>query len=179
MKKSLFFASLLALLAAGCSTTEINEPMGLNAPFPELENMTADGSEVDLEGNTQGDQLSQTALDELAASGELADRSVYFDYDSYVIKSDFEGLIGNHAAFINKHNAGVVIYGNADYRGSHEYNLALGQKRAVAVKQALEVLGVDMSSIETVSFGEEHANQECTGSTCGQDRRADIGYVGE
>ena len=127
----------------------------------------------------QGDQLSQTALDELAASGELSDRSVYFDYDSYVIKSDFEGLIGNHAAFINKNNAAVVVYGNADYRGSHEYNLALGQKRAVAVKQALEALGVNGSAIETVSFGEEHANQECTGSTCGQDRRSDIGYVGE
>ena len=71
------------------------------------------------------------------------------------------------------------VYGNADYRGSHEYNLALGQKRAVAVKQALEALGVNGSAIETISFGEEHANQTCTGSTCGQDRRADIGYVGE
>ncbi len=179
MKKSLLIASLLALLAAGCSTTEITEPMGLNAPFPELENMTADGSEVDLMGNTQGNALNQSALDELADSGELADRSVYFDYDSYAIKSDFEGLIGNHAAFINKHNAAVVIYGNADYRGSHEYNLALGQKRAVAVKQALEALGVNGEAVETVSFGEEHANQECTGSTCGQDRRSDIGYKGE
>ena len=169
MKNSILLASLLAVLAAGCSTTDINEPMGLNAPFPELESMTA----------TAGSPLNSAALDELAAAAELADRSIYFDYDSFAIKSDFEGVISNHATFINKHDAAVVVYGNADYRGSHEYNLALGQKRAVAVKQALEALGVNGSAIETISFGEEHANQTCTGSTCGQDRRADIGYVGE
>jgi len=179
MKKSLLLASLLAVLATGCSTTDINDPMGLNAPFPELESRTSDGSEVDLIGSSQGKKLNQSALDELAAAAELADRSVYFDYDSFAIKSDFEGVISNHATFINKHDAAVVVYGNADYRGSHEYNLALGQKRAVAVKQALEALGVNGSAIETISFGEEHANQTCTGSTCGQDRRADIGYVGE
>ena len=57
--------------------------------------------------------------------------------------------------------------------------MALGQKRSVAVKDALTALGVSDANIETVSFGEENANQNCAGSECGQDRRADIKYVGE
>jgi len=82
-----------------------------------------------------------------------------------------------HAAYLKNHpGAKMVINGNADYRGSHEFNLSLGQKRSVAVKEALNTYGADDSQIETVSFGEEYANQECTGAKCGEDRRADIAY---
>ena len=174
MKKSLLLASLLAALFAGCSTTEV-EPMGLNAPFPELESKTADGSGADLSGSG----LDADELAELQSSAVLSERSVYFDFDSYAIKAEFENLISAHAEFINRTGARIVLEGNASYEGSHEYNLALGQKRSVAVKDALTALGVNDSNIETVSFGEENANQNCAGSECGQDRRADIKYVGE
>ncbi|MEK9932196.1 MAG: OmpA family protein [Methylophilaceae bacterium] len=174
MKKSLLLASLLAALFAGCSTTEV-EPMGLNAPFPELESKTADGSGADLSGSG----LDADELAELQSSSVLSERSVYFDFDSYAIKAEFENVISAHAEFINRTGARIVLEGNASYEGSHEYNLALGQKRSVAVKDALTALGVNDSNIETVSFGEENANQNCAGSECGQDRRADIKYVGE
>jgi peptidoglycan-associated lipoprotein len=173
MKKSLLLASLLAALFAGCSTTEV-EPMGLNAPFPELESKKADGSGADLSGDLDAGELA-----ELQSSSVLSERSVYFDFDSYAIKAEFENLISAHAEFINRTGARIVLEGNASYEGSHEYNLALGQKRSVAVKDALTALGVNDSNIETVSFGEENANQNCAGSECGQDRRADIKYVGE
>jgi len=182
MKKSLLLASLLAALFAGCSTTEV-EPMGLNAPFPELESKTADGSGADLSGSDDSgldsSDLDSNELAELQSSSVLSERSVYFDFDSYAIKAEFENLISAHAEFINRTGARIVLEGNASYEGSHEYNLALGQKRSVAVKDALTALGVSDANIETVSFGEENANQNCAGSECGQDRRADIKYVGE
>ena len=182
MKKSLLLASLLAVLFAGCSTTEV-EPMGLNAPFPELESKTADGSGADLSGSDDSgldsSDLDSNELAELQSSSVLSERSVYFDFDSYAIKAEFENVISAHAEFINRTGARIVLEGNASYEGSHEYNLALGQKRSVAVKDALTALGVNDSNIETVSFGEENANQNCAGSECGQDRRADIKYVGE
>ena len=177
MKKSLLLASLLAVLFAGCSTTEV-EPMGLNAPFPELESKTADGAGADLSGSDDSG-LDSNELAELQSSSVLSERSVYFDFDSYAIKAEFENVISAHAEFINRTGARIVLEGNASYEGSHEYNLALGQKRSVAVKDALTALGVNDSNIETVSFGEENANQNCAGSECGQDRRADIKYVGE
>lgn len=180
MKKSLLLASLLAALFAGCSTTEV-EPMGLNAPFPELESNTAEGSGADLSGSEadSGLGLDSEELAKLKASEVLSERSIYFDFDSFAIKAEYETVISAHASFITETNAKVVLYGNASYEGSHEYNLSLGQKRAVAVRDALISLGVSDANIETVSFGEEYANQECTGSACGQDRRTDISYEGE
>ncbi len=126
MKKSLLLASLLAALFAGCSTTEV-EPMGLNAPFPELESKTADGSGADLSGSG----LDAEELAELQNSSVLSERSVYFDFDSYAIKAEFENVISAHAEFINRTGARIVLEGNASYEGSHEYNLALGNKRSV------------------------------------------------
>ena len=167
MKKSLLFTALLASLMAGCSTTELADSQPLNPPFPELASATGDGS-VDTTG---------LGLEQLRGDVNLSKRSVYFDFNQYVVKDEFMDSIEAHAAYLKNHpGAKMVINGNADYRGSHEYNLSLGQKRSVAVKEALNTYGADDSQIETVSFGEEYANQECTGAQCGEDRRADIAY---
>ena len=83
-------------------------------------------------------------------------RIIYFDYDSYTIKPEFQSLIDGHARFL-KANAQrrVAIEGHTDERGGREYNLALGQKRAEAVRRALGLLGVNDAQIEAVSFGKE------------------------
>lgn len=88
--------------------------------------------------------------------GKPVEFSVYFEYDQSVIGGDHESVVRAHAEFL-KANPGlkVEIQGNCDERGSREYNIALGQRRALAVKQALELLGVDGSRIEAVSFGSE------------------------
>ena len=168
MKKSLLLAALLSSLLIGCSSTDIKESMGLNAPFPELTSQTAELAE-----------LSAAAMDELASNPLLSERSIYFGFNKYDIRSEYSDMLAAHAEFISKHNVAVAIHGNADFRGSHEYNLSLGQKRSVAVSDALNGLGIGNNNVETVSYGEEYANQECTGSACDQDRRADIVYVGE
>ena len=111
----------------------------------------------------------------------LSKRAVYFDYDSYVIKEEFKPLIQAHAKFLTENKAArVTVQGNADERGSREYNLSLGQKRAESVKKAMQVLGVEEVQIEAVSFGEEKpactdANEACWA----KNRRSDLVYQGE
>ena len=165
MKKSLVLAMMMASSMIGCSSTDIKDSMGLNAPFPELTSQIA--------------ELSPAAREELSSNPLLTSRSIYFDYDKYSIKPEYSDMLAAHAAFVSKHNVAVTINGHADYRGSHEYNLSLGQKRSVAVSEALSGLGIGDNNVETISYGEENSNQECKAAECDKDRRADIAYVGE
>ncbi|GIZ53846.1 peptidoglycan-associated lipoprotein Pal [Noviherbaspirillum aridicola] len=110
--------------------------------------------------------------------GVLAKRSIYFDYDSYIVKDEFKPVIEAHAKYLaaNKGRK-VIIQGNTDERGGREYNLALGQKRAEAVRRAMSLLGVSDQQIEAVSFGEE--KPKATGSdeaAWAENRRADLAY---
>ena len=88
--------------------------------------------------------------------GKPTEFSVYFGYDQSGFDDSFESIIVAHAAYL-KANPGlaVEIQGNCDERGSREYNIALGQRRALAIKQALELLGVDGERIVAISFGAE------------------------
>ena len=108
-------------------------------------------------------------------------RDIYFDFNKYVVKQEYMEVIQAHAKYLNETPAAnMKIQGNTDYRGSHEYNLSLGQKRSVAVKEALNSFGVDDSQIETVSYRKEYANLDCVEqNSCGEDRRADIVYTVE
>ena len=84
------------------------------------------------------------------------ERSVYFDFDKSIIKEHFDSVLKAQAAYLEAHkNFSAELQGNCDERGSREYNLALGARRAEAVKQALVLLGVDGEKITTVSFGAE------------------------
>ncbi|HEX4330551.1 MAG TPA: peptidoglycan-associated lipoprotein Pal [Usitatibacter sp.] len=114
-------------------------------------------------------------------SGVLAKRSVYFDFDSNSVKDEYRGLIQAHSRYLNDHrDSHIRIEGNCDERGSREYNLALGQRRAEAVKKIMTVLGVNDGSIETVSYGEEKpVAQGHDENAWAQNRRADIKYRGE
>lgn len=110
--------------------------------------------------------------------GELAARSVYFDFDSYVVKEDYQSVIQAHARYLNKNkNRRIFIQGNTDERGGREYNLALGQKRAEAVRKSLSLLGVSDGQMEAVSFGKEKpkalGNDEASWA---ENRRADLVY---
>lgn len=116
-------------------------------------------------------------VDELT-TGVLAKRSVYFDLDSYEVKPEYRSLVEAHAAFLRK-NPGrkVVVEGNTDERGSREYNLSLGQKRAEAVKKMLVLLGVPESQLEAVSFGEEKPKAAGKDEVAyAENRRSDLSY---
>jgi peptidoglycan-associated lipoprotein len=111
----------------------------------------------------------------------LSSRSVYFEFDSNAVKDEYRGLVQAHAKYmVDKRDTSIRIEGNCDERGSREYNLALGQRRAEAVKKVMTVLGVQEGRIETVSFGEE--KPVATGhdeAAWAKNRRGDIKYAGE
>lgn len=111
----------------------------------------------------------------------LSQRSVYYDYDSYTIKSEYRELVLAHARYLRDNgDAKVLLQGNTDERGSREYNLALGQKRANSVKNAMLLSGARDHQIEAVSLGEEKPRATGHGeSAWAENRRADILYQGE
>ncbi len=114
-------------------------------------------------------------------SSLAGDRSVYFDFDDYSIKSEYQGMVERHGKYLASHpGVAIKVEGNADERGSAEYNLALGQKRAESVLRALQLLGVKTSQMEAISWGEERPKaQGHDESAWAQNRRADLVYPGK
>lgn len=111
-------------------------------------------------------------------NGPLAKRSVYFDFDSYSVKSDYQSVLQAHSQYLGANKGRkILIQGNTDERGTSEYNLALGQKRAEAVRRSMSSLGVPESQMEAVSLGKE--KPKATGhdeASWAENRRADIVY---
>lgn len=111
----------------------------------------------------------------------LSKRSIYYDFDSYVVANEYQGLVLAHAKFLRDNSTvSVLIQGNTDGRGSREYNLALGQRRADSVKNMMTLSGVREDQVESVSLGEEKPRgMGQNESSWTENRRADIIYRGE
>ena len=105
-------------------------------------------------------------------------KTIYFDFDSYVVKPEFQSVIEVHARYLTADKSRkIAIEGHTDERGGREYNLALGQKRAEAVRRALGLSGVSDSQVEAVSFGKEKpAASGLDESSMAKNRRAEIRY---
>jgi len=103
---------------------------------------------------------------------------VMFDYDSFVIKPEYQSLIESHAKYLRADpKRKVNLEGHTDERGGREYNLALGQKRSESVRKALALLGVSDSQLEAVSFGKEKPVDTATNEDAyAKNRRAEISY---
>jgi peptidoglycan-associated lipoprotein len=169
-------AALTASLLAACSSVSLDDSKA-NITDGNVKSANAGNNS----GNAQGNVVTvkpDNADSSQQPGGPLSKRSVYFDYDSYIIKDEYQAVIQAHAKNLNSKKAQkVVIEGNADERGSREYNLALGQKRAEAVRKALSALGVSGDQLEAISYGEE--KPKATGSdeaAYAENRRADIVY---
>jgi peptidoglycan-associated lipoprotein len=111
----------------------------------------------------------------------LSKRSVFFDFDKFDVKDEYRPMLEAHAGYLKANpNARVILQGHADERGSREYNLALGQKRAEAVRRVLNVMGVGDGQLEAVSFGEEKPrNAGATEEAYAENRRTDVVYGDE
>lgn len=179
MKKSLLMSVLLAATLAACSNNAVKE----KPAAPVVDNSTStqnqsNASSANDGASTSGASSNSTAANPLKDPNNiLSKRSIYFDFDKDQVKAEYRPLVEAHAKYLVANpNAKVVLQGNADNRGSREYNLSLGQRRSVAVKKAVNVLGVQDKQIETISYGEEKA-KDCKDETCyQQDRRVDIVY---
>ncbi|TMG87589.1 MAG: peptidoglycan-associated lipoprotein Pal [Betaproteobacteria bacterium] len=111
----------------------------------------------------------------------LSKRSVYFEFDSYAVKDEYKPLVDAHGKYLQTNRpARMTIQGNCDERGSREYNIALGQRRADAVKRMMQLYGATDTQIETVSFGKEKPrNQGHDEGAWAENRRDDFVYAGE
>ena len=106
---------------------------------------------------------------------------MYFEYDKYDVKPQYKDLVAAHAKFLtNNRKFKMLVQGNTDDRGSREYNLALGQKRADSIKKMLTLLGAGEDQVEAVSLGEEKPKNEGQNEAAwAQNRRGDMLYNGE
>jgi peptidoglycan-associated lipoprotein len=177
--RSVAVLSLVALVAA-CSTAPLDEDKGSevqarsdasSAGGAQSAGLSGRGASASESESSRADPLSDPA-------SPLARRSIYFDFDSFVIKDEFRPVLEAHAAYLLANpSRRIVIQGNTDERGSREYNIALGQKRAEAVRRALSTLGVPEAQAEAVSFGEERPKATGTDeASLAENRRADIVY---
>lgn len=177
MMKRITSALVAAAFIAGCSSGVDLDPSadGKNgAPLSTTDNAANAGNAG--QSGVAGVDLSQSSSD--AAGPASVSRILYFDYDSYIIKADYQAVIESHARFIKTNPARkVMLEGHTDERGGREYNLALGQKRAEAVSRALGLLGVPSTQMEPVSFGKEKpAMAGYTEDAYAQNRRVELSY---
>jgi peptidoglycan-associated lipoprotein len=170
------FAALALAALAGCSTTKLDE-----TPKAPVETRPAQQAEAPktapavpvAESRVATVDLAKQLTDAVAGADK---RVVYFDFDSFVVKPEYQGLLGEHAKRLNHiKTLNMSLEGHTDERGSREYNLALGQKRAEAVAQQLGVAGVAAGQVEPVSFGKERPAVQGTGEAVwAKNRRVEL-----
>jgi peptidoglycan-associated lipoprotein len=178
MKRSVSVLAVVVLLSACGSAVKLDSVPVEDKSGSAISNM-ATQSNASGNGTANGGvasvDLSKINPDSIMQS---TNRVVYFDYDSFAIRPEFQSVIEAHAKFLKSDKVRkVVIEGHTDERGGREYNLALGQKRAETVRKALGLLGVSDTQLEAVSFGKEKpAITGSSDSAMEKNRRAEISY---
>jgi len=179
MKKTVLLVSVVALLSACGSSVKLDkvpveDKSGQTVNAGSAATGTNDGAGV-AKSNVATVILDKNAQDP-ALSAAL--KTVYFDYDSFVIRSEFQATLEAHAKYLKADKSRrVSIEGHTDERGGREYNLSLGQKRAEAVRKALQLQGVPDAQMEAISYGKEKpavlGNSE---AALEKNRRAEFSY---
>jgi len=167
--KKLFISIVLVNLLVACASEKPKEPeAAAPAPAPVVEAPAPAPAPAPV---VEVDPLNDPA-------NILAKRSVYFPFDVSAVQAADKPVVEAHAKYLSEHpDRKVRVEGNCDERGSKEYNLALGQRRADSVKQMLMLGGAKASQIETVSYGEEKPRCTEHNEACWmQNRRSDIKY---
>lgn len=165
-----FIVATAALLSACSSPVKLNEAQVVDKSTDKVAPV-ADSRDIRPVETGSADPLNDP-------KGVLAKRSVYFDFDSYAVRDDAKPVVEAHSGFLSKNKARkILIQGNTDERGGTEYNLALGQKRAEAVRKAMGSMGVAESQMEAVSLGKEKPKAMGSNEAAwAENRRADIVY---
>ncbi|MBI4937927.1 MAG: peptidoglycan-associated lipoprotein Pal [Nitrosomonadales bacterium] len=175
--KKITAASIVLLLAA-CSTTPKTDSSPVSQPnetkSPPVVTHAAEKITPVSSAGIDAKKLADAANLRESELRELQRLSIYFDFDKYAVKPEYQNVIQKQAEFIKAHkNDQVTVEGNADERGSAEYNLGLGDRRANAVRRNLELLGVSATQIKAISLGEEKPRLACHEEKCWQENRRD------
>ncbi len=166
--------SLVVFLLAACASTPNTKP----APVSESSKTNSSPAKSNSTSNAANNadiESRRLAAERLATEmRDLQKRSVFFDFDKSELKPEYRDVIQKQATFLNAHSNDVVtVEGNCDERGSDEYNLALGDRRANTALKNLELLGVLPTQIKTVSFGNEKPRMTCHEEKCWKENRRD------
>jgi peptidoglycan-associated lipoprotein len=149
---------MASVLLAGCGSFGGKKEQAQTSAKVEDRGIDRPESDTDSGARTQGledeEAMSAAALDD--PNSPLSVRVIYFDYDSSTVRAEFSGTISAHAGYLAANpSTNVTLEGHADERGSREYNLALGERRALSVRRQLVLLGASAGQVKTVSYGEE------------------------
>jgi len=179
-RAALVMASALILSACGGNTAVKEEPAAAPAPKTPPPVETPKAVETPKTVEKPAETRTTNAVHPLDdPSSLLAKRKIYFEYDSSEIQSEFKNVLAAHANYLSSNSsAAVILEGHCDERGTREYNMALGERRARAVMQALTLQGVASKQITVVSYGEERPeNPGHTEDAWAKNRRAFISYT--
>jgi peptidoglycan-associated lipoprotein len=175
--KATLLSALAVALLYGCASTPIESQ---NTPVP---------PPASAPGGGTSPSPTATPLPETGVQGNplkdpnniLSKRSVYYELDKYEITDQYRPIVQAHGRYLAEHRGTkMLVQGNCDERGSREYNIALGQRRADGVKRMLTLFGASDSQVESVSLGEEKPRcEEHTEACWAQNRRSDMLYGGE
>ena len=176
-------ALFAAALAAGCSSVKLDSDVPVETRNGTPAASAGAGVGANAGGASQSrvtpvDLAGKDAASALASSLANAQRIVYFDFDSFVVKDEFRGTVETHAKALGAdRKKRLAIEGHTDERGGREYNLALGQKRAEAVARSMTLLGATDAQVEAVSFGKERpAASGSDEAAWAKNRRAELNY---
>lgn len=191
LKNRVLILGLALLFVAGCSSTA-TEPEGTDSDGMGDAGMEqqsdSDASSSDAYGAGDGDGVSEeqmadeeqtmSAMEQAREKAMQATSTIYFDFDSSEIRRESRSVLQTHAAYLAEaEDASVVLQGHTDERGSREYNMALGERRAESVARFLRVNDVSDDQIETVSYGEEQpVVDESNEEAWAENRRVEINY---
>jgi peptidoglycan-associated lipoprotein len=176
------FALVLSVTLVGCSSG-----VKLDVPVEDKTGISTMGGGAGAGGGANGGQGNNggvTTVDLGNASGGAnggpanVSKTIYFDFDSYLVKPEYASVINAHVQFLSsRKTTKISVEGHTDASGGREYNLALGQKRAEAVRRAMALSGLNESQIEAVSFGKEKpADLGSDDTAAAKNRRAEISY---
>jgi peptidoglycan-associated lipoprotein len=179
-------AAFAAIFIAGCSTQPTAPVEDKSATTDAAAGAggasTSGAGSGGVSGSASGGSTGSGGVNPLRdPNNVLSKRSIYFEFDSFTVDEQYKPIVESHARYLaGNRNARVTLQGHGDERGAREYNIALGQKRADAVKRMMTLLGVQELQIETVSFGEEKPkNLGHDEASWTENRRVDIVYAGE
>jgi len=154
----------------------------------DVEDRGVEGGSASEEGLNDGAETKVIAGEELYQGDDLNDpasllsnRVIYFEYDSSAVREEDLATLESHSAYLSEHsNSTVRLVGHTDKRGSREYNLALGERRALSVRQILMLQGASVEQFQTTSYGEERPEVEGNDENAWQqNRRVELVYLGQ
>lgn len=176
ISSKLMLAAAFALALSGCSSLDKKQPASASVQSGISSGEMSDIDAARSAGMSDGSGGGAAALND--PSSPLSTRVIYFDYDSTDVRSDFENVVQAHASYLASNpSTEITLEGHGDERGTPEYNLALGERRAMALRKQLVLLGASAGQIRTVSYGEERpAVMGSDESAYAMNRRVEIVY---